>query len=527
MNPVLDQALEALRGTWRRRFLGLGVAWAVGLGGSIAVFLLPDQYEASARLYVDTQTVLKPLMSGLAVQPNVEQQVRMLSRTLLSRPNMEKLIRMADLDLNATSPDDRDALVDRLITEIEVKPSGADNLYSLRYRDSDPPRAKRVVDSLLSIFVEAGLGGKRRDTEKAQQFLDQQIQEYETKLQEAERRLKEFKIKNLSAIGGRSDVFSSMAALDEQVSQAKLEYQVAVESRDALKRELRGEEPVFLPDPTSSTPAPGAPEIAVPELDARIDALRKNLDELLRRYTDDHPDVLGTRRVLSELEKQRNEQLEARRAAISALPPTEQRSSSVNRNPVYQQLKLNLSEAETTVASSRARVQALEARYNQLRITARMRPELEEELVQLNRDYEINKKNYEALTARRGSAQMTGELEQASAVADFRVIDPPRVTPTPVAPNRLLLMAGVIVGSLGAGVFSSFGYAQLMPTFHTVRSLRRVAQRPPLGSIALQETGPVKRKRRVGWLVFYGGVAGLFGMLGTVLAVLLLMTRAA
>jgi polysaccharide chain length determinant protein (PEP-CTERM system associated) len=526
MNPMLDQALEALRGTWRRRYLGLGVAWAIGLGGSAAVIVMPDQYEATARLYVDTQSVLKPLMSGLAVQPNVEQQVRMLSRTLLSRPNVEKLIRMADLDLNVTSPDARDALIDRLINDIEVKPAGSDNLYSLRYRDPDPPRAKRVVDSLLSIFVEAGLGGKRRDTEKAQQFLDQQIQEYENKLQDAERRLKEFKIKNMNALGG-SDTLTSMVAIDEQLTQARLELQVAVESRDALKRELRGEEPVFLPDPMLGGSTPGAPVVAVPELDTRIDALRKNLDDLLRTYTDQHPDVVGTRRVLRDLEKQREEKIEAMRASITSAPEGEPRRASIDRNPVYQQLKLNLADAEAQVASARARVQALESRYAQIRDTARLRPELEEELVQLNRDYDVNKKNYESLLARRESAQLTSELEQTSAVADFRIIDPPRVTPKPVAPNRMLLMTGVLVGSLAAGIFSSFAYSQVMPTFHTVRSLRRSSQRPSLGSIGLQPTGPVKRRRRLGNFVFFGGLAGLVAMLGTAFAILMLMARAA
>jgi hypothetical protein len=71
-----------------------------GLGGGhrrvVVVFKIPDQYEATARIYVDTQSILKPLMAGLTVQPNVEQQVSMLSRTLISRPNLEKLVRMAD-----------------------------------------------------------------------------------------------------------------------------------------------------------------------------------------------------------------------------------------------------------------------------------------------------------------------------------------------------------------------------------------------------------------------------------------------
>src|SRR5262245_22452199 len=188
----------------------------------------------------------------------------MLSRTLLSRPNVEKLVRMADLDLKVKTSEERDALIDQLIKDIEVKGSSGDNLYSIRYRDTAPARAKRVVDSLLSIFVESGLGNKRRDTEKAQQFIDEQIKQYEGQLQEAERRLKDFKVKNLSAFGG-PDALTALQSLETQLGQIRVELSVAEESRDALKRELKGEEPVFLPDPTtvggSDARAPAEPAL--------------------------------------------------------------------------------------------------------------------------------------------------------------------------------------------------------------------------------------------------------------------------
>src|SRR5665647_2496408 len=100
MDELISQIITAARGMWKHRWLGLLVAWVVTAIGTFVVLSVPDKYEASARIYVDTQSILKPLMSGLAVQPNVQQQVMMLSRTLISRPNIEKLVRMADLDLN-------------------------------------------------------------------------------------------------------------------------------------------------------------------------------------------------------------------------------------------------------------------------------------------------------------------------------------------------------------------------------------------------------------------------------------------
>ena len=145
MQDLVHQILATARGMWKFRWPGLIVAWAVALIGVVVVWRIPDQYEASARIYVDTDSILKPLMSGLAVQPNVEQQIGMLSRTLISRPNLEKLVRMADLDLKNQSKADQETLIEKLQKGIELRTAGGVNLYSMSYRDAEPERARAVT----------------------------------------------------------------------------------------------------------------------------------------------------------------------------------------------------------------------------------------------------------------------------------------------------------------------------------------------------------------------------------------------
>ena len=176
MDEIIRQATTILRGMWQHRWLGLLVAWAVGAIGVVTVLRIPDKYEASARIYVDTQSILKPLMSGLAIEPNLDQQIMILSRTLISRPNVEKLIRMADLDLNIKSKQAQDAIIDGFMKSLTIQSTSRDNLYTLAYNNPDPERAKRVVQSLVSIFVESGIGDKRKDTDSAKKFIDHQIQ---------------------------------------------------------------------------------------------------------------------------------------------------------------------------------------------------------------------------------------------------------------------------------------------------------------------------------------------------------------
>lgn len=519
MDELIRQAIDILRGIWRRRWLALGIAWIAGVVGAVALFKMPDQYEASARVYVDTQSVLRPLMSGLAVQPNVDQTVSILSRTLISRPNIEKLIRMTDMDLKVSSPREREYLVDELVRSIRISGGGRENLYTLSYRDPVPDQAKKVIQSMLSIFVESSLGDKRQDTVQARRFIEEQIRTYEQRLAEAENRMKDFKLKYMGLMGpeGR-DYFGRMTAISEQLEKARLELRAAEQARDALKRELAGEEPVFIPD---SGAGAGAPQSGiVPELDARIESMQKGLDELLRRYTEQHPDVVGTRRVIAELEEERKREIEARKK----LAPARSSFGSLDKNPVYQQLKIAHAEAEARVAALGAMVAAYQADFDRLRAAQRSLPQVEAEFAQLNRDYDIQKRNYENLVQRRESAAMSSNMEAAGS-ADFRIIDPPRVSPKPVAPNRLLLLPLVLLAALGAGAAVAFAWSQIRPMVHDGRALRAIGGRPLLGSVSLVPDEKILAKRRRMHVAFFGSLATLVACYGAGIALLLWNNR--
>lgn len=501
MEELIQQTLSVLRAMWLRRWVGLIVAFIVAIVGAVIVVRLPDRYEASARVYVDTQTVLKPLMSGLTVQPDINQQITLLARTLITRPNMEKLMRSADLDLGVNTPAAKDALTDDLITRIKLQGGGRENIYDISIQDPDPEKAKRIVQNLVSMFVESGIGSKRRDSETARRFIDDQIKAHEKRLQEAEQRLKDFKLRNLGAGSSTNgqDYFGRITALNEEVARLKLELRASEQSRDAIKRELAGEDPVILPEPGGSGGSP------VPEIDARIEAQKKSLDELLRRFTEQHPDVMAARRLIVQLEDQKRQELEARKKA--AINSTGRYSASTN--PVFQQLKISLAEQEANVASLRARMAEQQSRLDQMRGAASKVPEREIELSQMNRDYEVLKRNYEQLIARRESASMSEDVDSTASLADFRIIDPPRVSPKAAFPNRLAFASLALLAALGSGVAASFVYSQLFSVVQDAKTLRTIAKRPVLGSVGLLVDAAVVRRDRIFNLAFASGTAFL------------------
>jgi protein tyrosine kinase modulator len=515
MKEMLERLVSYLRGMWHRRWVGLAAAWIAAIIGVAIVYKVPERYEAQARVYVDTETVLKPLLAGLAIAPNTDQSVALMSRVLISRPNVERLIRSSDLDLGVRTGAEREELTDQVIKTIRLT-SVSTNLYTIGYRDPNPEQAKRVVQGLLNIFVESSLGDKRQDQQSAVKFLDEQIKRYEDALRAAENRLKDFKLKYMGVADNKDggDYFRRLSQLRTDIDAAKLELQSYEQARDSYKRELQGEQPNLLAESADS----GA-TIATPELDARIAALKKEQDDLLRKYTDQHPDVLTARRLIAQLEQQRKEEVEARRKAVSKTP-----AAQPDRNPVAQQLRISLAEAEASVAAARAKLNGYETQYAQLRAQAQLVPQVEAEFAQLNRDYAVQKKTYEDLLSRREAATM-GKDVQDTGSTQFRVIDPPRVSPEPVFPNRLALLGIVSAASLIVGLLAAFAASQLMPTFHDARTLRDLSKRPILGMVSMIQGENVRRRRRREGFLFAGGLSGLFAALVGVIAFALLVGR--
>src|SRR6185312_16861339 len=171
---------------WHRRWIGLAAAWIAAIVGIGVALRIPDRYEASARVYVDTQTLLRPLLEGVSIQPNLDQQVVLMSCTLISRPNVEKLVRMADLDLAAKSNAAREELIDSVMQGLKLSGNASTNIYIISYRDQKPEQARKVVQALLTIFVDSSLGDKRVDTRTAVKFVDEQIRQYGETLKNTE-----------------------------------------------------------------------------------------------------------------------------------------------------------------------------------------------------------------------------------------------------------------------------------------------------------------------------------------------------
>ncbi|MDB5401309.1 MAG: protein tyrosine kinase modulator [Acetobacteraceae bacterium] len=510
MDSVRILLSQCLRAAWRRRWMGVIVAWLVCGIGWVAVYTIPNQFESGARLFVDADAVLTPLLRGLAADSAPTTQLEILQRTLLSRPNLEKLVSKTDLDLTLSSPSDRERLLSRLGTDIHVNPQTR-NLFTINYRDKSPKLAHDVVQTLLTIFVESATGGSRADMENARRFLERQIQSYEQQLRGAEKRRADFRARYIEILP--ADNNPNVPALEGARSAADAlegRLQDALISRDALKQEVENTPPMLVVESGGPNGLLGG--------DAgrnRVQEAQDQLRMMLLKDTDQHPDVIAQRKLIESLKNAPKNLPTAAEVAAKDAAGREAAANTVKRsvpNAVYDQLKVKLIESDTNVISlQRQRDDAVRYR-DRLEKIQREQPGLIAEYQNMDRDYTVLRRNYEELLGRLQSANIAQAADTQADKVKLQIIDPPEIPRLPVAPNRMFLVTGVLLGGLmtGAGLTVLFG--QLDRSFSTVDELRNLGL-PVLGGISVLGLVPF-RQRLVAVLRFGAAVAVLVGIYG-------------
>lgn len=460
-----------LLGIWRWRWLVIAVAWLLCLGGWAGISAIPNQYEANARLYVDADAVLTPLLRGLALDNSPTNQLDMLQRTLLSRPNLDKLISKTDLELAVRSLSDREQMMAGLASTIKITPQTR-NLFTISYRNARPKLAYDVVQTVLSIFIESKAGTNRSDMENARQFLEQQIANYEQKLRAAEAQRAGFNAKYLDVLpdanGGISKLDAARRAvtnLQDALKQAQLRVDLAKQQLAATPMTLNADADSL----TGLATAGAGAGAGLPKACQELEAARV-------RYTEQHPAVIALRAECDEARKHGGSGGGGVRGSAGngrAIP-----------NPVAEKLRLQIFDLEAAIASVRQQIADKTAERDRLEAIARGAPGLMAEYTDMNRDYDVLRKNYEELITRREAMRLAAAADTEAEKVKLQVVDPPQVPQNPVAPKRMLLISLVLPVGLAGGMAAGLLMLQFDTSFHTQEELRTLGL-PVIGSVSL------------------------------------------
>jgi polysaccharide chain length determinant protein (PEP-CTERM system associated) len=494
MQEIIEQILDFLRGIWiKRRYLMVST-WLICPLGWTLVAQMPNIYGSEAKVYVDTQSLLRPLLRGISVETNPEYQIRLMVDTLLSKTNLERIARMADLDVQAKTPKEYKAMIGNLKRNLKIKPAGRENSYRLSINDPDPVLAKIIVQSALTVFIENTLGETRHDSDNAQKFLTSQILEYEKRLTESEAKLTRFKQKNneflFSEAGG---YYSTLKQEKSRLKEAQLQLRELQSQLKSAHAQLAGEQPVFGLTSNKINTSNSVSTV----FDNRIAQLEQSLDALLLRYTNQHPDVKRLKHRLKELNKQRDEEIQRYYSAVAELSPGAQNTiSSIDKNPVYQQMKIQVNRLENEALSLNVRVNDYKFRVKDLENKVHIIPEIEAALVALDRGYAIIKKNYDELLDRRETAQIAQQADEKTDKIQFRVIDPPVAASEPSGPPRSLYFIAVAMVGNAVGLGLSLLFSQISPTVTSGKQLSMATGIPIFGQVMANENLGLQRWHR-------------------------------
>ena len=504
LQQTLVQILDYVKGIWIKKRYVMLFSWLICPIGFIYVATLPDQYASRAQVFVDTRSVLQPLLRGLAIQTNPDQEIQMMAKTLLSRSNVEIIARESDLDIAAQTEAQFEGIVSELVNSIRLSSTGRDNIYNISYENKDAIVAQKVVKETLDLFVEGALGNNRRDTDTAGKFLEEQIAEYESRLSEAEQRVADFKRQYNDILPLSGTYYAQLQRLQEELEDTQLQIKQTKQQVDSLKSQMAQKK---------SSDSFGVTNADEPVLrtryDDRIRGLEEQLDTLKLRFTDKHPDVIETKALLESLEA-------ARTKEIDAFLNESDEDGTQPLNDLNREIKLEVSRYQSNLAALEVKETDVKAKIARLESKVDLIPQIEAENTALNRDYAITKGKYEELLSRKEAADLSRRAEVSSEELQFRIIEPPLVPKRPSGPNRLILYTAVLIIGFGSGIGVAFLVSQLNPILIRPKQLLQIADYPIWGTVTHLDLSEIKRKNRNRLLIFLlssGSIVAMYAVL--------------
>jgi polysaccharide chain length determinant protein (PEP-CTERM system associated) len=505
LEQTIQMALDFVRRIWIKKRFVIIFSWLICPIGFLFVSSLPNEYQSDARVFVDTRSVLQSSLEGMVMGSNPELEVAMMAKTLLSRSNVEKIARAADLDITAKTDAEYSQLITDLTEDINLQATRNEDIYTIVYSHESPELAKTVVQETLDLFVEGTLGNNRADSQTTARFFDEQIAEYELRLAKSEQRVADFRRQYSDILPLSGTFHGNLQSLRQQLEDTRLTIKETTQQIESMKTQT----------PKAKQAADGlsvrnqSEQVLKTRYDDRIIALEGRLDELKLRFTEQHPDVVESTNLLEALK-------EAREREIQVYKSQETDDDSLNLlTESDRELRLEITRLEGLVASLKVRETDTVNKIEGLQSKIDLVPQVEAEETALNRDYGILKNQYEELLSRREATNLTESADRSSDDFQFRIIRPPLVPDEPTGPTRILFYTAVLVMGFGAGVGVAFLTSMLSPVLVRGRQIQDLTGFPIWGAVSHLDIVKIKKRNRFRIAVFAlssGTIVAIYAM---------------
>lgn len=499
MQEQLYEILSYLKGALKYKWVAIIIVWVICLSGWLYVSAMPNKYTSQAKVHVDTRSMLQPLLSGMTIESDVKGLLRVMQQLMFTKGNLEQIIKLSDIGKNLKTPIEQQKLIEDLQKNIHIQ-GAADDMFFIEYEAISPDAAKNVVQAVLTVFSEQTQLSTLGNAGSAQRFIDEQIQEYEMRLRNGEKARENFKRANLGLLPGQGgDQIGQIQAMKAALDDAKLGLKEAISRKETLKVQL---EEALASNGDDEWGEGITDEESSPD-DAQIAELKQRRDDLLIKYTANHPEVAHIEKTIKELQI-RNAKKQASVEMAGGL------DTAVLTNPYVQSIKVAINEADANISSINSRVDIFQQRLQKAQDELNSRLSIETEIENLNRDYAAIKSNYERLLASKETAAMSEKVDNQAEALKFKIADAPNTPLQPSSPKRKLLYSGVLIVGMMFGLVIALLLYLMRPTFMSLSQLREITGLPVLGSVSFKANASQSEKNKKEALRYSIATLGLF-----------------
>jgi uncharacterized protein involved in exopolysaccharide biosynthesis len=454
--------------------------------GIALVYALPRTYQATTTIAVGAARVAPTVIGAPVIEMDKQERMRAVSQQLLSRPVLERTARLEKLDQNASI----DVAIARLRSGISVAlpdsitpgaaPGGpgsqlspdqkaALDTYTVSYVDKSPEDAQRILNRLAQVFVQENSKSLEIRAQDTSQFIEGQLRASENRLAALEARLRETKESYMGRLPEQTN--ANLAMVSTLQRQLESNATLLRGEQDRLSMADREIESIQRGADDTLAAMKGTPGES---LQSRVISLRSQLAVARLSYTDKHPEIVRLKEDLANAEKA---------AAAEKARPAADRQAILNSSPEYRGMVKDREAAKLRIGELQRQQVAINGQIGAYQSRVEMAPRVEQQMVSLNREYELERKNDGDLTDKKQAALLNEELQRKQGGEQFAVLVPAGLPDEPFKPKplRVLLMAiaaGFVLG--GAGVV---GREYLDRSVHDARGLRDEFELPVLAEI--------------------------------------------
>jgi len=460
------------------------VALALVVGGFL-VWLLPRTYQATTTVAVSASRVA-PNVIG-AVEIDKQERMRAVSQQLLSRSVLERTARLEHLDEHGSI----EAAVSRLRSGISVAlpdsitpgaaPTGAPgsqlspeqkaqlDTYQVSFVADSPEDAQRIVNRLAQVFVEENSKTRETMAQDTSQFIEGQLRASEARLNGLEARLREMKETFMGRLPEQTNANLAMVS----AMQRQLESN-ATTTRGEQDRLSMVEKQIDAMQQNADDAVSAMKGTPAETAQTRVVSLRRELADAQLTFTDKHPEVIRLKEELATAE---------RAAAAERARPVSDRMAILNSSPEYRQLLKEREAGKLRVADLHRQAQGITAQIAQYSGRVEAAPRVEQQLVSLQRAYDLERGAYQDLSQKKQAALLNEELQRKQGGEQFAVLVPAGLPSEPFKPKPLRVMLMAIAAGLVLGGAFAFGREYLDRSVHDARGLRDEFELPVLAEI--------------------------------------------